>query len=179
MPKKESLHRIIRWSAVVLVILGKFLVTSNIWSALILGLGWIIGYFLAELDHVFYAFVCNPHELTCQRIQSHISQKNWKSSWILLQETAGERTNLAIHNVVTGLILAILGIWVVSSSGSLLASGAVLGLGIRLLTQLIWEADYQRWYWIFAKKFSHVENRIVQIVWALLLFVQLSSLIRR
>lgn len=171
MPKKESLLWIIRWSALVLVVLAS--------RSFVLGIGWILGYLLAELDHVLYAFVCNPHELTCQRVKSHVNQKNWKAAWMLLQETIKERTQLSIHNVVTGLILAILGIWVVSSSGSLLASGAVLGLGIRLLTQLIWETDYHKWYWLFRRKFSPVENRIVQIVWSALLLLQLSSLIRR
>lgn len=162
---------IIRWSIVVLIIIAR--------PSWLLGIGLIIGYFLAELDHVFYAFVCNPHELTCQRVKSHISQNNWKAAWFLLQETMGERTNLSIHNVVTGLLLAVLGIWIVSSSGSLLASGAIVGLGFRLLTQLIWEKNYNKWYWLFKRKFSNVENRTVQIVWAALLLLQLSSLIRR
>jgi hypothetical protein len=179
MPQKESLLWIIRWSIVVAVVLGKFLATQNVFTSLFLGLGWIIGYLLAEIDHLFYALVCNPHELTCQRVKSHLEQKNWKAAWQLLQQTTGERVNLSVHNVATGLLLAVLGIWIVSSSGSVLASGAALGLGIRLLTQLIWEVDYQRWYWIFARRFSHFENRTVQIIWAFLLLWQLGSLIRR
>ena len=54
-----------------------------------LAVGWIIGYALAEADHLFYVAVCNPQELTCQRVRQELGARSWKSAWELLRRTAG------------------------------------------------------------------------------------------
>ncbi|MEK7504045.1 MAG: hypothetical protein AAB550_00885 [Patescibacteria group bacterium] len=90
-----------------------------------LGVGWIIGYFLSDFDHLYYIYVTNPHELTSQRIIQ-------KFSWGLFQESKSERTNLILHNPTVLFILGIFGLWTVTSSGSLLAIGAILSLNLCL-----------------------------------------------
>lgn len=140
--------------------------------------GWGIGYVLGELDHLFYAYACNPQELSCQRVRREIEKKDWKNAWGILKETAGERTRLPVHNVLTGLIVAVVGIWTITSSGSLLASGVVLGLGTRLLFTFWQEKDYAKWYWIFARQFTLREHNLIKWVWAALLLVSVIGLVR-
>lgn len=144
-------------------------IVSNIW---LVG-GWIIGYILAGADHLLYAVVCNPQELTCQKIKQHIARSAWHEAWKVLKETEHERTRLPISNMLTGLIVAVLGVWVVTSSGSLLASGVVVGLEIKLYTDFILDSDKKKWYWMFAK-----EVEILGMIWGLLLLIQLISLVR-
>ena len=146
---------------------------DNIW----LVAGWIIGYALAEADHLFYVAVCNPQELACQRIRTKLETRNWRDAWALMRETAGERTRLPIHNVLTGVIVAGLGIWVVSSGGSLLASGVVVGLGVRLFTDFL-SGGKKNWFWIFAREFSVGEVWVVGGVWGVLQLISVVGLVR-
>lgn len=146
-------------------------------GSLLLVIGWVIGNLLAEADHVFYVAVCNPQELTCQRVRREVQNKNWKNAWGILKSTSGERTRLPIHNILTGLVVAVLGLWVVSSVGSLLASGVVVGLGIRLFSEFL-SGDKKSWFWIFAREFGTNEINIIGGVWGLLLVVSLIGLVR-
>ena len=115
-----------------LIVIGSLLLVAlirrnlgDVW----LGIGWVIGYFLSDFDHLYYIYVTNPHELTSQRISQ-------KFSWSLFQESKSERTNLILHNPTVLLILGIFGLWAVTSSGSLLAIGAILSLNICLAWEL-------------------------------------------
>ncbi len=139
--------------------------------------GWAIGHVLAEVDQLFYVAMCNPQELTCQRIRSEISQRNFKNAWGLLQETRFERNKLPIHNVLTGVVVAVLGVWIVSSVGSALASGVVIGLGVRLFVEFLF-GDKKKWFWIFAREFSIGEIRVIGGIWGLLLLTSLVGLVR-
>ncbi len=148
--------------------------TRSLWLAV----GWIIGYALTEADHLFYVVMCNPQELTCQRVRHEILEtRNWRNAWGILQSTREERTRLPIHNILTGVVVAALGMWVVSSSGSLLASGVVVGLGVRLFMEFL-AGDKKSWFWVFAREFSVGEIRVVEGVWGLLLVISLIGLVR-
>lgn len=130
-----------------------------LWPDLNLVIGWVIGWLLAEADHLVYATMCNPQELTCQRVRAEMDKKNWRNAWKMLEETKFERNKLPIRNILTLISMTGVGIWVVSSSGSLLASGLVFGFCVRLFSELIFDTDYKKWYWIFAREFSLPEHK--------------------
>lgn len=134
--------------------------------------GWGIGYLLADVDHLFYAWLCNPQELSCLRVKNEIANRRFISAWRMLKATASERTRLPIHNVLTGLMVAVVGIWTVTSSGSTLASGVVVGLSLRLLLEFWQAADYHSWYWLFARQFELSEHRLVRGLWTGLVVIQ-------
>ncbi len=163
---------------VVVAVVGVRLLFRQDWvGSALLTVGWLIGMALAEADHLFYVAVCNPQELTCQRVRSEIEKKEWRNAWGILKSTVAERTRLPIHNVLTAVVVAVLGVWVVSSAGSVLASGVVVGLGVRLFTEFL-AGDKKNWFWIFAREFDIREIRVVGLVWALLLVISLVGLVR-
>ena len=147
---------------------------GNIW----LVVGWGIGHWLADIDHLFYALVCNPQELSCMRVRNELANRRWRSAWQMLKSTAPERTRMPVRNVLTGLIVSVMAIWVVTSSGSMIASGVAVGLGVRLLLEFWQASDYRKWYWLFAREFSSKENTLVKWVWSLLLIVAVLGLAR-
>jgi len=147
---------------------------GNLW----LGIGWLGGYFLAEADDWFYVAVCSPQELTCQRVRHEISVRNWRNAWGLLKSTSAERQKLPLHNIVTAVVVSLAGIWLITSSGSFVAIGLVLGLGIRLFADFLTTINYKSWYWIFSRQFEAQENKIAKIVWGILLSIQLLLLVR-
>ncbi|KKR91044.1 MAG: hypothetical protein UU42_C0024G0002 [Candidatus Woesebacteria bacterium GW2011_GWA1_41_13b] len=163
---------------VLAVVVGLRLWMRQDWvGSLWLAVGWIIGMMLAEADHLFYVAVCNPQELTCQRVRREVQNKNWRNAWGILKATSGERVRLPIHNILTGLVVAVLGLWVVSSVGSVLASGVVVGLGVRLFTDFL-SQDKKNWFWVFAREFGKREIDIIGGIWGLLLLVSLIGLVR-
>jgi hypothetical protein len=89
--------------------------------------GWGIGWLLAEVDHLFYTTVCNPQELTCQRVRKEIWANNFTKAWRMLLDTKDERQKLPVRNILTLAIVAVLGIWIITSSESWLACGVVFG----------------------------------------------------
>ena len=124
MPKRIDTKLLIVIGLLLLVVLIRRNL-GDVW----LGIGWVIGYFLSDFDHLYYIYVTNPHELTSQRLIQ-------KFSWTLFQESKSERTNLILHNPTVLFILGIFGLWTVTSSGSLLAMGAILSLNICLAWEM-------------------------------------------
>lgn len=144
---------------------------------ILLALGWIIGYALGDLDHLFYALMCNPQELSCTRVRSELSAYRFRNAWKILKETASERTKLPVHNILTLAIICVMGIWMVTSSGSLLASGIVVGLSVRLLWEFWRAVDFGKWYWIFAREFSVSEHKVIRWVLTALVILQIVMLV--
>lgn len=127
--------------------------------------GWVLGWLLVEAEGLFYVYVTNPHELNSQRVQAEIAKKNWRGAWDLLESTKHEHKKLPIRNILTVFVITGLGIWVVTSSGSFLASGLVLGFLVRLLSEILTDSDYKSWYWIFARDFSKTEHQGLLAAW--------------
>ena len=149
------------------------------WTDFLLVVGWLIGWGLAELDHLFYALVCDPKEVSCQRVKREIDLKRWKSAWGILESTKGERQRLPVRNVLTVAVLAVTGIWMASSSASFVGLGTVLGLSGRLFMEAMAEKKYQKWYWVFKREFSLTEHRLFMVVWFITLMYQLGVVIVR
>ncbi|HJZ06176.1 hypothetical protein A2634_01890 [Candidatus Amesbacteria bacterium RIFCSPHIGHO2_01_FULL_48_32] len=145
---------------------------------LVLFVGWAIGYFLSDLDDWYYALITRPHELDSQRVVGLLKTGKWREAREMVMVTRSSREKLPVHNILTGLVVGIVGWWVISSSGSFLGAGVVLGLSVRLWIGLVHETDYQKWYWVFARKFTATENRIVVWMWAGLIGLQGWTLIR-
>jgi hypothetical protein len=180
MPRKSlDLMWIARIGIVALVVVLRLLLREDWMGNLLLVLGWILGYALVEADHLFYVAVCNPQELTCQRIRHEMAQKNWRNAWGLLQETADQRNRLPVHNILTAFILTVMGIWLVTSGGNLLAVGIVTGLAIRLFSEFVADPNYPRWYWLFSRDFNPGENKLMKYLWGSLLLLELLFLVRR
>lgn len=169
---------LIRQIIILAVVVGIRLWVRQDWVGnLVLMTGWVIGYALSEVDQLFYVAMCNPQELTCQRIRSEVSHHNFKNAWGLLNETRFERNRLPIHNVLTGVVVAVMGVWIVGSAGSLLASGVVVGLGTKLFVEFLF-GDKKNWFWIFTREFSIGEIRVIGGIWGLLVLISLIGLVR-
>ena len=150
----------------------------NYLGCTLLAVGWILGYYLGDADHLFYAFVCNPQELSCMRVKEELTNRRWRSAWAMLKSTSAERTRLPVHNILTTGVVALMGIWMVTSSGNLLASGLVIGLSVRLVWELWQASDWSKWYWIFAREFSVLEHKIIRGVLTALIVIQCLGLIK-
>jgi hypothetical protein len=107
-------------------------------------LGGLIGSLLPLLDHLVYVFFLAPQELSSQRAIYLIRNKNFTGALRLLIETRQERKNLVFHSNTFLVVISILTFWILSSSGSLIGTGLVLGAVIYLLVDRALSALYHR-----------------------------------
>ena len=114
--------------------------------------GWILGWLLVE---------ANKYAVNIKGVEAFLTE--WER---------------AIRNVVTGLVLAILGVWVASSSNSLLAGGLVFGMGMRLWSEYFYSGEWKKWYWIIAREISETEHKIFTAVWGFILLIEWLILVR-
>ena len=151
----------------------------RMWAGnLVLVAGRVIGWLLVEGDHLLYALACDPANPTCSMVKTYLQKRQWKAAWEALEKTKAERTKLPIKNMLTALVVAGVGIWVVTSSGSFLGAGVVLGLGVRLLWEMLTDEDYRKWYWVFARPFSEIEHRGLVAALIVAMAVQILTVIR-
>ena len=148
------------------------------WVNLQAAIGWVLGWGLANLDNVFYAVTCNSREETCQRVKREIDLKRWKSAWRILEMTAGEREQMPVRNVVTLFVVGVMGVWLMTSTVSIVALGMCFGLGARLILELWQLKRWQKWYWIIKREFTLVEHRVVVLVLSGMLVYQMLGIVR-
>lgn len=115
--------------------------------------GWVLGWMLPDL-------VIRP-EVT-KRLPSDLGTGMERAMW----------------NVLTLGAVLLAGLWVISSGESPISSGLVTGLGLRLYSTMLTEADYKKWYWVFTREFSMHEHKMFMVLYGILLVFQFVFLIR-
>jgi hypothetical protein len=130
---------------------------QHVWvSDVLLIAGWVLGWMLVEGDRLFYGPKMRE----------------------ALKSFEAESIQPAIRNMLTAFVMTGVGIWVISSSSSLLAAGTCLGFAVRLFSEIIGDGDYQKWYWVFARQFTREEHRGLMIAWGLVLIWLWQLLVR-
>lgn len=117
-----------------------------------LSVGWIAGWVTVDAD---------------KYLAGVKGMEKWMAEW-----------SRAVRNALTAVILAILGLWLASSSNSLFASSLVFGMSVRLFSEFVYTKDYRGWYWIIAREISEREHRIFKIIWGALLVLNWLFLVR-
>lgn len=103
------------------------------WNLILLWLGGLLGTFLIDLDHLLYALIIYPQEITSMRVKRLIDQRQFKEALVLLVDTQDERLKLSFHNALFQPILCIACFFVLTSTGSLFGSGLVMTMALHLL----------------------------------------------
>ena len=129
------------------------LATSYWINTALLFAGGGVGFVLVELDHLLYALLAAPHELSSQRITSFLRQKKVKASLALLADTVSERRKLFFHSALFQLLFLAVVLFVISSSASFFGKGLVLAFSLQLLFKQLQEYQSQgqitSWFWNF------------------------------
>jgi len=140
-----------------------FIFTSILWLLatvpfyqfvyLFFGLLW--GSFALDLDHLIYWFYLKPTLPESIQAHQYFKQKNISSLLKLLEKTHKNHTSLIFHHYFFQIVLALVSLFIISSSGSVFASSLVLALNLHLLVDQIY--DYQTnprhlQRWLFARE---------------------------
>ncbi len=97
-----------------------------------LWLGGIVGTLLPDIDHLLYAYVIHPQDLSSQRMKAYIAQKQYFRAWDTMVVTTETRPQLIFHSVRFQLILLLFTLLIVTS-GNLFGKGIVLAFSLHLI----------------------------------------------
>lgn len=160
-----------------------FLRWSWHWNLILFWLGGTVGTFLIDIDHLLYALVIYPHELTSMRVKRLIDQRRFKDAFILVADTQDERTKLSFHNALFQLIFYVFCFFVLTSTGSQFGSGLVMAMALHLLRDELGlllrgrDETLRRWlFWQVKTEISFNQQKFFVIL-MLLVFIGLSLLL--
>lgn len=122
--------------------------------------GGLVGTFLLDLDHLLYAFILRPYELTPQRSLRLFQQRRYWEGFSLLADAHRERTQLIAHTVSFQALFVILSFLVITSSVSTFGKGLVLGLFAHILLDQALDfqviGDLRNWFWHIPRAGSRI-----------------------
>ena len=140
-----------------------FIVTSLVWILnhvpyyqfiyLFFGLAW--GSFALDLDHLIYWLYLKPAMPESCQARQHLQQKNIGSLLKLLEKTHKNHTSLIFHHYFFQITLALVSLFIITSSDSIFASSLVLALNLHLLVDEFHDYRHQPRHlqiWLFARE---------------------------
>ena len=119
------------------------------WGFFLLGL--ILGNLILDLDQFIYCYFQAPHEFASQRFKRLLNLNRFRESLIYALQTAHERKRTVFHSAFFQMIFLVAVLFVLTSSGSFLGKGLVMGLFLQMLVvqgrELQTEGKMDRWFW--------------------------------
>lgn len=106
------------------------------WDLVGLWTGALLGTFFLDIDHLVYWFITKPFQpdsIKAREIWQTKGLKGLKDLKILLEQSHATHTRLVFHSVVGQVVLLILGIYLVTSGGSIFGGAFILSLNLHLL----------------------------------------------
>ena len=179
MRDKISLHQYVLFGVLGLLILWKVLTRNFV---LDLGLLWwllgsIIGFLFVFTDRFVYSFLMKPDEALGMRLKELFQGKKFDEGLILLLNERHEQKELVMRSFLFVLVWVVLALLAVTSIVSPFGRGFMLGIGIHLVFDLVYDYFWNRerfelWFWQIKRVVSPEEKRwfviIVSMVFILL-----------
>lgn len=112
--------------------------------------GGLLGIFFPDIDNLIYVYFFRPFESTSQKVSNMLRKGEVLTAIKLLSATRRERTKLIFHTLSFQMIFIIFAFLVITSSGSILGRGFVLGfllhLSINQIIDLLENSSLSSWF---------------------------------
>lgn len=132
-------------------------------------LGGGISLLIQFADRLFYVYYVKPDAPLSVAVKRFIDKRQFRLAYIAFKHRGYEQEHLALQSALFMAAWVVIALYVITSSGSMLAAGLVLGLGLQLIYRMI--ADYREpkklkaWlFWQIKRPVSDKEMRVV--VWS-------------
>jgi len=173
-------------SPLALAFIGYFLAVSLLRWRLRLDLIWLwmgglLGLAFVYVDRLLHVYMTRPQEQLSLYVKHFIQQKNYRQALQLLAQRGDEQRFLMIRSVIFMIAFAPLAFYVITSTGSLIAVGMIMGIGLYLLYELLSHLkDLEKlklWlFWPIKRAVTDTETQVAVYGFAFL-FVLLSLLL--
>lgn len=143
-------------------------------------IGGALGTFLPDTDYLFYAYLAEPTDAISREVKIHISEGKYAQSADVFLEGRVPRNRLTFHNSLFQLVFVVFSFLVITSSGSLLGRGIVLGFLLHLFIDQVIEymekGGIKEWFYNFPvelgsrdRKWYLIGNGLVLLIFGTLL----------
>jgi hypothetical protein len=127
--------------------------------------GGLLGVGLSVVDRLLYVYWLQPQEHLSIHIQSLVKQKRFGDALVVLWYRQDEQKRLIGRGILFLVTWVPVTYYVMSSSGSVIATGMVMGLGLSLVWEMVslWHKPsqlQQRFFWQLKRDFTLKEMRI-------------------
>lgn len=177
---KLWLHQIVLFGVLGLLILWSIFDRSFIFSVSLLWwlLGALVGFVFVFSDRLFNSLVAKPNEVLNVRIKDLFLQGKVTGGLKLLLEERYDQRELVMRSFLFIIVWVILAIFTMTSVTNFFARGFVLGIGIHLIFDLIYDfiTDKERldmWFWQIKRTLEPEEKRWFVVI-ALVIFIFLA-----
>lgn len=136
------------------------------WGALWLLMGGLLGLGFVMVDRFIYVYLTKPHEQLSEHVRLLVQQRRWMDAVRLLRNRGNEQRELTVRSVFFMAAWIPAAFFVTTSTGSMLGTGLVMGIGLHLLYDVAmgWQ-DFERmkgWlFWPVRRQVSDVEAQVV------------------
>ena len=171
MKDKISLHQYVLFGFLALMILGKILSGSFTFD---LGLLWwllgaVVGFLFVFTDRFVYSFLMKPDEALGTRLKDLFVGKKFDEGLILLLNERHEQKELVMRSFLFVVVWVVMAILTLTSIISPFGRGFMLGIGIHLVFDLIfdyfWNKErFEQWFWQIKRVVSPEEKRWFVII---------------
>lgn len=133
--------KIVVWLVYVAVLVALEVLGSGVNGLVRLGnllfvVGGFVGLLTPWVDRLIYVYFSKPQEPLSVEVKQKIAVKQYKEAMAVLRSRADEQKHLAMNNILFLGVWVVLAVFMVTSSRSYLAKGAVLGIGLDLVLGL-------------------------------------------
>lgn len=138
-------------------------------------IGGVIGTLLPDIDYLINVYVLNPDREESKVTADMVSQKRVAGVWERVAQARKGKTELLFHTIIFQLIFWVFAVYVLSSTGSLLAKGIVLAFALHLiidqLTDLMETGSLSLWFAKAPFALDEHKQKIYLLLNILLIFV--------
>lgn len=181
MRDKLSIHQIVLFGVLAILIVFKILVKSFFLDLYTLWwlLGGIIGFLFVFLDRFAYSFLMKPDEALGMKLKELFGTGKFAEGLATLLNERHEQKELIMRSFLFVVVWIVLALLTVTSVSAPFARGFVLGIGIHLVFDLLYDFYFNQerfnlWFWQIKREVSFQEKRwfviLVGIIFTLLAF---------
>lgn len=155
-------------------LLTLFVLTSLVWLFagvsffpfvyLLFGFFW--GSFFIDIDHFIYWYFLAPDLPESQKAQALVKTKDITGIFQHLQNTHQKHTSLIFHHFFFQIVLAIVTLFIFTSTNSVFAKAFILSINIHLLTDEIddfFKKPHHLQKWLFAREEKQLPQKYLPI----------------
>ncbi len=176
---KVAIHEFVLFGVFVFLILVKIVTGNFVFGLDLLWwlLGGVIGFLFVFSDRFVYSFLMKPDEALGTRLKDLFGRNKFVEGMITLLNERHEQKELVMRSFLFLVVWLVLALLTVTSVSSAFARGFMLGIGIHLVFDLIYDyfwnhARFDLWFWQIKREVSSEEKRwfviLVPVIFGLL-----------
>jgi len=184
--KEELKNHLIPLGVIFVIITATWLFRSTAWYEFVfVFLGFALGAFFLDIDHLIYWFYINPNIEESRLAKIAFDKHDFRSLLKLLESTHQHHTNMVFHHYFAQVVIAIISIFIFTSSSSIFAKSFILAINLHLLVDEIKDFRSDPTHlqeWLFARESKQLSISslkyylyifsVLVLIFALLLIIQ-------